>query len=66
MEGLNRAVKKIIKTCTLVPSEDVACNLIYLVIMNFTALRLRPSSKWSAAMTQFALLFGERFTGSAA
>lgn len=64
IEGLNRAVRKVIKTRTLFPNEDAAKKLIYLAIMNFTASWKRATPKWSAAMPQFALLFGERFTGA--
>ena len=63
IEGLNRAVRKVIKTRTLFPNEEAAKKLIYLAIMNFTASWQRATPKWSAAMPQFALLFGERFTG---
>ena len=64
IEGLNRAVRKVIKTRTLFPSEDAARKLIYLAIMNFTTSWKRATARWSAAMPQFALLFGERFTGA--
>ena len=63
IEGLNRAVRKVIKTRTLFPNEEAAKKLIYLAIMNFTASWKRATPKWFAAMPQFALLFGERFTG---
>ena len=36
--------------------------MIYLAIKNSTATWKRGSPKWFAAMPQFALLFGERFT----
>ena len=64
IEGLNRAIRKVIKTRTLFPNEDAAKKLIYLAIMNFTASWKRATPKWAAAMPQFALLFGERFTGA--
>ncbi|MEI3243653.1 MAG: transposase [Holdemanella sp.] len=64
IEGLNRAIRKVIKTRTLFPNEDAAKKLIYLAIMNFTASWKRAMPKWAAAMPQFALLFGERFTGA--
>ena len=64
IEGLNRAIRKVIKTRTLFPNEDAAKKLIYLAIMNFTASWKRATPKWVAAMPQFALLFGERFTGA--
>ena len=62
IEGLNRSVRKVIKTRSLFPTEEAAQKLVYLAIMNCTASWKRPSPKWSAAMPQFALLFGDRFT----
>lgn len=63
IEGLNRAVRKVIKTRTLFPNEDAARKLIFLAVMDFTASWKRATPKWSEAMHQFALIFGERFTG---
>lgn len=63
IEGLNRSIRKVIKTRSLFPSEEAAQKLIYLAIMNCTATWKRPSTKWAAAIPQFALLFKERFTG---
>ena len=62
IEGLNRAIRKVIKTRTLFSTEDAARKLIYLAIKNFTASWKRATPKWSAAMPQFAILFGDRFT----
>ena len=64
IEALNRGVRKVIKTRTMFPHEESAKKLIYLAIMNFTASWKRATPKWAAAMPQFALLFGERFTGA--
>ena len=64
IEGLNRAIRKVIKTRTLFPNEDAAKKLIYLAIMNFTASWKRATPKWSEAMHQFALIFEDRFTGA--
>lgn len=66
IEGLNRGIRKVIKTRSLLPNEEAAQKLIYLAIKNSTATWKRASPKWSAAMPQFALLFGERFTGALA
>ena len=48
IEGLNRAIRKVIKTRTLFPNEDAAKKLIYLAIMNFTASWKRATPKWSS------------------
>ena len=65
IEGLNRAVRKVIKTRTLFPNEEAAKKLIYLAIRNFTEGWKRPTIRWSNAMPEFALLYGERFTAAA-
>lgn len=62
IEGLNRAVRKIIKTSTMFPTEDAARKLIWLSIQNFTQNWKRPSPKWSGAIPFFAARYGERFT----
>ena len=64
IEGLNRAIRKVIKTRTLFPNEDAARKLIFLAIMDFTASWKRATPKWSEAMHQFALIFEDRFTGA--
>lgn len=64
IEGLNRAVRRVIKTRTLFPTEDAARKLIYLAITNFTASWKRASPKWADAMPQFATQFKERFTNA--
>ena len=65
IEGLNRAVRKVIKTRTLFPNEEAAKKLIYLAIRHFTEGWKRPTIRWSNAMPEFALLYGERFTAAA-
>ena len=64
IEGLNRAIRKVIKTRTLFPTEDAAKKLIFLAIRNHTATWKRPTVRWANAMPQFAVMYGERFTGA--
>lgn len=66
IEGLNRGIRKVIKTRSLFPNEEAAQKLIFLAIKNSTATWKRASPKWSAAMPRVALLFGERFTAALA
>lgn len=63
IEGLNRAIRKVVKTRTLFPNEAAAKKLIFLAIRNYTQDRKRAPRNWSAAMPAFASTFGERFTG---
>jgi putative transposase len=64
VEALNRSLRKIIKTRGSFPNEDAALKLLYLAIRN-AGMRWRRSTEWTAAMGQFAILFGARFPGSA-
>ena len=64
IEGLNRAIRKVIKTRTLFPNEKAAKKLIYLAIQGFTEDWKRPTIRWASAMPVFALRYGERFTGA--
>ena len=64
IEGLNRAIRKVIKTRTLFPNEKAAKKLIYLAIQGFTEEWKRPTQRWASAMPFFAIRYGERFTGT--
>ena len=63
-ESLNRSLRKIIKTRGSFPTDDAALKLLYLAIQN-AGLRWKRPIEWTAAMSQFAILFGDRFTPSA-
>ena len=62
IEGLNRAIRKVIKTRTLFPNEDAAKKLIFLAMRNYTDEWKRPTLRWAAALPHFAIMFGERIT----
>jgi putative transposase len=64
VESLNRSLRKIIKTRGSFPTDDAALKLLYLAIQN-AGLRWRRPIEWTAAMSQFAILFGDRFVPSA-
>jgi putative transposase len=64
VESLNRSLRKIIKTRGSFPSDEAAMKLLYLAIQN-AGIHWRRPVEWTAAMGQFAILFGERFAFSA-
>jgi putative transposase len=64
VESLNRSLRKIIKTRGSFPTDDAALKLLYLAIQN-AGVRWRRPIEWTAAMGQFAILFGDRFVLSA-
>ena len=63
VQSLNRSLRKIIKTRGSFPTDDAALKLLFLAIRN-AGLHWRPPIEWTAAMGQFAILFGDRFEPS--
>jgi putative transposase len=64
VESLNRSLRKIIKTRGSFPTDEAAMKLLYLAIQN-AGIHWRRPIEWTAAMGQFAVLFGDRFALSA-
>jgi len=64
VESLNRSLRKIIKTRGSFPNDEAALKLLFLAIRN-AGIHWRRPIEWTAAMGQFAVLFGDRFTLSA-
>src|ERR1700761_189180 len=64
VESLNRSLRKIIKTRGSFPSDEAAMKLLFLAIRN-AGIHWRRPVEWTAAMGQFAVLFGDRFALSA-
>ena len=64
VESLHRSLRKIIKTRGSFPNDEAATKLLYLAIQN-AGMRWRRPVEWTAAMSQFAILFGDRFAVSA-
>jgi putative transposase len=60
VESLNRSLRKIVKTRGSFPSDEAAIKLLYLAIRN-AGVHWRRPIEWTAAMSQFAILFGDRF-----
>lgn len=66
IDGLNRDIRMVIKTHTRLTTEDAAKKLIFLALRNYTATWKRPMISKANAMPQFAVMYGERFTGAVA
>jgi putative transposase len=65
IESLHMQVRKIIKTRGHFPTDEAAGKLIYLAIRNIVKKWKNASPLWSASMTHFSLLSGERFSPDA-
>ena len=62
LESVNARLRKILKTRGHFPHDDAALKLMWLALRNITAEWHHPAPTWKAAMIQFALRYGERFT----
>ena len=64
IESMNMQLRKIIKTRGHFPTDEAAIKLLWLALRNVLAKPVRSAHDWKAAMNQFAILFGERFTAA--
>jgi putative transposase len=64
IESLHMQLRKIIKTRGHFPNDDAATKLLWLALRNVMSKSIRSTREWKIAMNQFAILYGERFTGS--
>ena len=62
LESVHAQLRKIIKTRGHFPTDEAATKLIWLALRNITAKWQRGAIHWRAAMNQFAILYGGRFT----
>ena len=62
IESFNAQLRKIIKTRGHFPSDDAASKLLWLALRNITAGWSRAAHNWKEAMSQFAILYTDRFT----
>jgi putative transposase len=60
IEGLNRQLRKILKTKGALPSEESALKLMYLAILRIGEKWTYPMRGWKQAMHQFAIFFDGR------
>ena len=66
IESVNARLRKIIKSRGHFPSDEAASKLIWLALRNITAEWGRAAHNWKEAMNQFAILYEDRFTKTAA
>jgi putative transposase len=63
LENVHRQLRKIIKTRGHFPNDDAATKLLWLALRNITRKWVGVITAWPVVMNQFALLYGDRFTG---
>jgi putative transposase len=61
IESLNARLRRAVRTRGHFPTDDAATKLLFLVLQKAAAEWKVAPKEWSAAKTQFAILFEERF-----
>jgi putative transposase len=62
IEALNAKLRRAVRARGHFPSDEAATKLLFLVLNRSEKQWIMPPREWSMAKSQFALLFGERFT----
>ncbi len=65
IESLNMQLRKITKNRGHFPNDEAATKLLYLALRNVTAKWKNAGREWKPALTQFAILFEDRFVAAA-
>lgn len=63
LESVHARLRKILKTRGQFPTDDAAIKLIWLVLRNLRVSWDKEPNYWRTARNQFAIVYGERFTG---
>jgi len=62
IEALNAKLRRAVRVRGHFPSDEAATKLLFLVLNLSEKEWIMPPREWSMAKSQFAVLFGERFT----
>jgi putative transposase len=62
IESLNSKLRTSVRGRGHFPNDEAAIKLLFLVLREVSKNWKMPQREWTAARTQFAILFGERFT----
>lgn len=61
LESVHMRLRKIIKSRGHFPNDEAAAKLLYLALRNISKAWTMPPRDWKLAMSQFAILFEDRF-----
>ena len=61
IESLNSALRTAVRSRGHFPTDEAAVKLLYLVLRGVSKNWKNAQREWTAAMTQFAIMFGDRF-----
>src|SRR3954471_8996403 len=66
IEALNAKLRRAVRARGHFPSDEAATKLLFLVLNRSEKEWIMPPREWAMAKSQFAVLFGERFTSAMA
>src|SRR3954453_12579608 len=64
IEALNSKLRRAVRARGHFPSDEAATRLLFLVLNHSEKEWIMPPPEWTMAKSQFAVLFGERFTAA--
>jgi putative transposase len=64
IEALNSKLRRAVRARGHFPTDEAATKLLFLVLNRSEKQWIMPPREWSMAKSQFAVLFGERFTAA--
>jgi putative transposase len=64
IESLNSKLRSSVRSRGHFPSDEAAIKLLFLVLRDVSKNWKMPPREWTAARTQFAILFGDRFSAA--
>jgi putative transposase len=62
IESLNSTLRNAVRSRGHFPTDEAAVKLLYLVLRRTEKNWKNAQREWTAAMTQFAIMFGDRFS----
>jgi transposase-like protein len=62
IEALNAKLRRAVRARGHFPSDEAATKLLFLVLNRSEKEWIMPPREWAMAKSQFAVIFGERFT----
>ena len=62
IESLNSTLRTAVRSRGHFPTDEAAIKLLYLVLRGVAKNWKSAQREWTAAMTQFAIMFGDRFS----
>jgi putative transposase len=60
IESLNMSLRKVTKSRSSFPNDEAVLKLLYLALRNIAKRWTMPIQNWTAALNQFAIIYGDR------